>query len=96
MIGIVATFKIDASKSEAFEALLVEFVNTVKAKEPGAVVYNLWKDREDSATYHMMEQYADQAALDEHGKTEHMQALMPKIGAFLAGPPSLTFMDAVN
>ena len=96
MIGIVATFRIDESKRAEFEKILVEFVNTVKATEPGAVVYNLWKDREDSATYHMMEQYADQAALDAHGKTPHMQALVPKLGPFFTGPPKLTFMDAVN
>jgi quinol monooxygenase YgiN len=96
MKGIVATFTINAGMNEAFETLLSDFVNTVKASEPGTIVYQLFRDAKDGNTYHMMEQYADAAALDAHGKTAHIAALLPKIGPFLAGAPKLTHMDAVH
>ena len=34
-------------------------------------------------------------ALDAHGKTEHMAAMVAKIGGFLAAPPKLTQGPAV-
>ena len=96
MKGIVASFTINAGMEAEFEALLTDFVNTVKANEPGTLVYQLFKDSEAPLTYHMMEQYRDAEAMDAHGKTAHMAALLPKIGPFLAGPPKLTHMDAVH
>ncbi|GBF58172.1 putative monooxygenase YcnE [Candidatus Phycosocius bacilliformis] len=89
MIGICAQFTIQDGKAAEFEAMLTEFVTTVKAKEPGATVYQLCKNAKAENEYFMLELYADQAALDAHGKTDHMAALVAKIGQFLAGPPKL-------
>ena len=95
MIGICAQFTIQAGKNAEFEALLTEFVTTVKAKEPGATVYQLCKNAKAENDYFMLELYADQAALDAHGKTDHMAAMVAKIGGFLAAPPKLTQGPAV-
>ncbi len=46
-------------------------------------------------TYVVMEQYADQAALDVHGKSDEFKAQSAKLGAFLAGAPTINIYDAV-
>jgi quinol monooxygenase YgiN len=87
MIGICATFTCQSGKNGDFEALLSEFVTTVKATEPGAVVYQLCQSKKNKDEYFMLELYANQDALDAHSKTDHMAALLSKIGPYLAAAP---------
>lgn len=96
MIGICAQFVCQSGKNAEFEALLSEFVTTVKANEPGAIVYQLVKDKKNADAYFMLELYANQEALDAHGKTAHMAALVGKIGAYLAGAPVIIEGPAVH
>lgn len=95
MIGICAQFVCAEGKNAEFEKLLAEFVTTVKANEPGAVVYQLCRDEKTPNGYFMLELYADQAALDAHGKTSHMAELIGKIGPLLGGAPKLSQGPAV-
>jgi quinol monooxygenase YgiN len=96
MIGICAQFTCQPGKNAEFEALLTEFVNTVKANEAGALVYQLCKDEKNPDNYFMLELYANADALAVHGKTDHMAALVGKIGAFLAAAPVITQGPAVH
>ena len=96
MIGICAQFTCQAGKNAEFEALLSEFVTTVKANEAGAVVYQLCKNEKKADEYFMIELYANAEALALHGKTDHMAALVGKIGAFLAAAPVITQGPAVH
>ena len=89
MIGIYAHFTIQPGKQGEFEAFMAEFMTKVKATEPGVTVYQLCKNAKAEDEYFMLELYADQAAFDAHGKTEHMAALGGKIGQFLAQPPKI-------
>ena len=92
-IGIIATIKVQPGKGEAFEAVFGPLRDAVKANEPGVILYQYFKDREDPDTYIVMEIYKDQASLDLHGKTPHFVAAGPKLGGVLAGRPTLKFLD---
>lgn len=96
MIGIIATFVVKPEETANFEAAIADFVAKVKANEPGVVTYDCFKSRTDANTYHMLEIYADQAALDAHDKTEHMKAVVPALMAAFASPPKLQFLDKVS
>jgi quinol monooxygenase YgiN len=96
MIGICAQFTCQAGKNAEFEKLLSEFATTVKANEPGALVYQFCQDKKNPDNYFMLELYANQEALDAHGKTDYMAALVGQIGPFLAGAPVITQGPAVN
>ena len=96
MIGICAQFTCQAGKNAEFEALLSEFVTTVKANESGAVVYQLCKNEKKADEYFMIELYANAEALAAHGKTDHMATLVSKIGGFLAAPPVILQGPAVH
>ena len=43
--------------------------------EPGNIHYIAHRDPEDPRVFLMYEQYRDKAAFEEHGQTEHFQAL---------------------
>ena len=45
--------------------------------------------KDENGDYYVMELYADQAALDAHGKSEHFKAAGPKFAGLMAGPPEV-------
>jgi quinol monooxygenase YgiN len=96
MIGICATFTCQTGKNAEFETLLSEFATTVKANESGAIVYQFCKNKKKDDEYFMIELYANQEALDAHGKTPHMAALIGKIGDYLAAAPVIIEGPAVH
>ncbi|MGH7781504.1 MAG: putative quinol monooxygenase [Candidatus Binataceae bacterium] len=63
--------------------------------EAGTQTYILHKDVRDPSTFVYYEVYQDQAALDAHGKTEHMKAFGAKIGALLDGRPEIHVLNAI-
>jgi quinol monooxygenase YgiN len=94
-IGIVATLKVQEGKGAEFEAVFRELAGLVRANEPGNKLYQVCKSRTDGNTYIVMELYADQAALDAHGKSDHYRAAGPKLGPTLAGRPDIQFFDTI-
>ncbi len=94
IIGLLATLKIQPGKSADFEAAFAELAKVVKAEEPGNLQYDLFRAKE-ADTYVVYEQYADQAALEVHAKSDAGKAGMAKMGGFLAGRPVLQFLDKV-
>jgi quinol monooxygenase YgiN len=96
MIGVVAKLKIADGKEAEFEQVAKDLMAKVKASEPGCLTYQLYKSKKEAQTYIFMEQYADQAALDAHGKTPYFAAAGPKIGPCLAGAPEISYFDIVE
>ena len=94
-VGVVATIKIQAGKNAEFEAVAKEMMAAVRANEPGNKFYNFCKSKTDDTTYVVMEMYADQAALEAHGKSDHFRSIGPKMGPFMGGRPDVQYFDAV-
>ena len=93
MVGVVATLKIQEGKSDEFEKIATEAIAAVTEKEPGCLLYRLIKLKDD--TYVFIETYADQAALDAHGKSDHFKASGAKLATVLAGRPEIQFGSVV-
>ena len=94
-IGIVATLKVKEDKTGEFEAGFKELMSIVAEKEPGNSCYALHRSREEENAYIVMEQYADQAALDMHGKSDEFKAVSARLGDCLDGAPVIKIYDAV-
>jgi quinol monooxygenase YgiN len=90
MITIVAKLQANAGKEDELKAVLTKMVGDVKENEAGRVVrYSLHTADSDPTLFLFYEQYADQEALDAHGKTEHMAAMGASLKGLLAGRPSI-------
>lgn len=94
-IGVIATLKVQAGKGEEFEKFFGELAGQVRANEPGNKLYQVFKSRKDADTYVVMEIYADQSALDSHGKSDHFKAAGPKLGPTMAGRPDVLYLDSI-
>ena len=79
----------------AFEAVAKELMAAVRANEPGNKVYQFCKSKSDPTTYVVMEIYADQAALEAHGKSEHFRTVGAKMGPSMAGRPEIQYFDPI-
>ncbi|MDO9128080.1 MAG: putative quinol monooxygenase [Hydrogenophaga sp.] len=96
VIGVVATLKVQPGKEAEFEKVFGELRSKVKANEKGCLQYDFFKSKSEPSTFVVMEQYASQADLDAHGKTEYFRAAGPALGAVLGGAPTLLFLDKVE
>ncbi len=96
MIGLIATIKVQAGKGPDFEAVFLELAGKVRANEPGNVLYQLTRSRTEAETYKVMELYRDQDSLTAHGQSAHFKEVGGKMGAFMAGRPTLEYLDAVG
>ena len=96
MIGVVATLKVQVDKAAEFEAVFTDLAAQVKANEAGCLMYQLTKSRTEAGVYKVLELYADQAALEAHGKTDYFRAAGAKMGGVMADRPSIEYLDAVS
>ncbi len=94
-VGVVATLKVAEGKGGEFESVFRDLTAQVKANEPGNQLYRVFKSKKDPSTYIVMEVYADQAALEAHGKSDHFRAAQPGIGATLGGRPDIQYFDEI-
>jgi quinol monooxygenase YgiN len=96
MISVIATLPVQAGKTEEFERVFAELADKVKANEPGCLRYELCRSTVNPTTYVVVERYADQAALDHHGKTPYFLEAFGKFGGLLGGAPQIEFLKPVG
>ncbi len=95
MIGVIATIRVKAGQEPQFEQAFAEMTAQVKAKEPGTHMYQLTKSRTEPRTYKVLEVYADQAAFDAHGSSEHYKDGGRRLRDIAEGRPEIELLDAV-
>ncbi len=94
-IGIIATLTIAEGKNDEFEKIFAELTALVNEKESGCNFYQVHKSRKDPQVYVVLEQYANQEALDAHGKTDYFRSLGKQMGGCMAGAPDVELLDGV-
>jgi len=80
-IVLVAKVKVKPGNEAEVEKAFRAMIGKVRANEPGTLQYVLHRSTQDPTTFVFYEEYTDQAAMDAHGKTEHMK----EMGGALAG-----------
>jgi quinol monooxygenase YgiN len=89
-ITLTAKLTIKAGKEKEFETLMKEVVPKVRAEE-GNLAYTMCRSKENPRVYLFFEEYADQAAVQAHGK--HLGELGIDFSAFLDGPVEAEYYD---
>lgn len=96
MIGVVAVIRAREGREQEFEQVFAEMTAKVKANEPGNHMYQLTKSRSEPRTYKVLEMYADQAAVEAHGASEHFKDGGRRLRDLVEGRPEVEFLDAVE
>ena len=80
MIQINGTIRLGRSIDAATRKAIAEMVRASRA-EDGCIDYAFASDLADPDTLILFERWRDQAALDAHGKSDHMAAFQEFMGA---------------
>jgi len=96
MLSIVATLPIQDGKTDEFEKVFAELAEKVLANEPGCKRYELCRSTVNKNTYVVVENYADQEALNHHGQTPYFLEAFGKFGGLLAGAPTIEILKPVK
>ncbi len=96
MIGVVAVIRAKEGREAEFEAAFADMTAKVKANEPGNHMYQLTRSRTEPRTYKVLEMYADQAALEAHGASDHYREGGRALRDLVEGRPEVELLDAVG
>jgi quinol monooxygenase YgiN len=90
MIVVVGRVQTDAERRGDLIRLAQEVARASRA-EAGCLNYALLADPEDEHRFVIIEEWADEAALQEHFRTSHIDHFMRHFPATLAAPPDIAF-----
>jgi quinol monooxygenase YgiN len=89
LLTVVATMRAKPGKEQELRDLLESLVEPTRA-EGDCVTYALHQGAQDSSVFIFIEHWTDQAALDAHLGTPHLQAALPRIPDLLDGDLVIT------
>jgi quinol monooxygenase YgiN len=95
MLTVIATLKVKADKTAAFEDEARKMIAHVQANEPGTQTYICHRSTADPTTYVFYEVYADQAAFAAHGGSPAMQAFFAAMRGIVDGRPEIAMYEAI-
>ena len=81
-VAVVAIFVAKPGKEEELKQLAEANIEPTR-QEAGALQYDLHRDIKEPRRFIFVERWASEAALEEHGKTAHIQAFRAKAPEFV-------------
>ncbi len=96
MIGVIAIIRAKDGREAEFERIFADMTTKVKANEPGNQMYQLTRSRTEPRTYKVLEVYADQAAFEAHGSSDHYKEGGRAMRDLVEGRPEVELLDTVS
>jgi quinol monooxygenase YgiN len=89
----IATLGIKPGKEIEFERLQKELSELTHANEPGTLVYDVIRSRDQPRTYVVYARFKDEAAFQAHQASPFHDRLVPPIMACVEGDMDLKMLD---
>lgn len=83
MIMINVDCQVDPAKKDAFESFVQDLVNKSK-QDKGNLFYGYFVDQNDPNHYLIVENWRDQAAVNAHNQTDHLQNFLHTANDYLS------------
>jgi quinol monooxygenase YgiN len=94
MIALIARLTAKEGQESALEGVLRELGEQVRAHEPETKLFQLCKGKLPRQ-FVVIERYANQAALDAHGKSAYLGAAFKKMAPLLDGNADLEYLTEI-
>mmetsp|Transcript_87170 Transcript_87170/g.266770 ORF Transcript_87170/g.266770 Transcript_87170/m.266770 type:complete len:103 (-) Transcript_87170:191-499(-) len=91
---VIATFAVVADKAAAFESAFQKLADSVKANEPGCLLYQLTK--KSDTCYIVVEMWADKDALANHEKQAYFMDFVGMLDDWLSDKPDIQALSPVG
>ena len=85
-MSMMGTMESQDGKADEMEAVLVELVEAAR-DEPGIEIYSYHRGEGNSFSFFAL--MTDESAMQSHGQSEAMQAVMQKFMPLMAAPPQM-------
>jgi quinol monooxygenase YgiN len=86
-----AHYQVSPAAVDEVKAAIEEFVDYVRANEPGTKMYVAWQQRDDPTKFVHLFEFADEAAHQAHGRSDAVRKFEAVYGPELtAGPVAFT------
>jgi quinol monooxygenase YgiN len=95
-VTLIARIKAKEGSQDQLEAAFHDMIKKVRAAEPGCQAYILHKANDDPTQFVWYETYADQAAFDNHRKTDHMKEMGQRIANLLEGRAQVEMLTELD
>ncbi len=87
-VRVVAHIHAKAGKEKELRAILMTLPEPTR-KETGCREYRLYQNNEDPADFTFVEEWDNDAVLEIHLKTPHVQAALSQVPALVDAPPDV-------
>jgi quinol monooxygenase YgiN len=94
-LTVVATFQARPGKEAELRAALTGLLAPTR-QEPGCLNYDLHQSVQEPAKFLFHENWTDQAALDAHLKSPHIQKLLPRVDELCTAFPQITIWEKIG
>lgn len=93
MWGVIARVRIHKGREKDWERIFAERRRRVLATEPGTLVYDLLRSKDDPSVYIAVERFTSEQAYLDHraGSVGHEEML-----ACIEGDPDIDYLDLVD
>lgn len=93
---VVIRYQSLPDEADTARKALRALITTVMAKEPDCGDITMLQDSDDPTRFTLVERWSSRAAyLGPHMQQPHLQAFIRSAGAFIAGPPEISFWSEV-
>ncbi len=93
-ISLIAKLTAAEGKADELKAAMQNMISAAD-EEAGLEIYSVHADTSDSNVFYFFELYADQAALDVHGKGDGMREAMGALKGLLGGRPEVSMLSPI-
>ena len=94
-IHMLALYRVKAGKLEEVREAVTEFVDSVKANEPGTLFYEAYQGKGDVSFFHVMT-FEDSASEEDHRRTPHMETFVQKLYPNCEDEPGFVELELVR
>jgi quinol monooxygenase YgiN len=94
-VDVIAMLEARPERQSELEAAL-RVLLAHSRQEPGVRRYDLYRDSTRPATFHVLEAYADEAALEAHRESAHFLSFVEQAGGWLMAAPVVVVLDPVE
>ncbi|MFQ5989904.1 MAG: putative quinol monooxygenase [Candidatus Methylomirabilales bacterium] len=82
-LRVIARVKARVDKGDELQAVLLGLIAPTR-QEPGCITYEMLQNKEDATEFTFVEEWTDEAALESHFGTSHIQDALKKFPNLLA------------
>lgn len=96
MTCLIARVKVKPGRESDFERLEREFSRREREQDPGALVYDVLRQRSDPGCYVIYARFEDDDAYKAHQATAHYRELVPQIIETLGEQMDIQVLDWIG